>query len=115
MYGYGYRYPKVKRKVEVLYKDPEYMYQWARAAVLNQALANKNPWISFLRSKNAFQDIGKKMKQYAQEYRATHYLQGLPEKVKKAAQRRLDKLLLARNEYLTPDILSRLPANKYTQ
>jgi hypothetical protein len=42
MYGYGYRYPRVPRKVEVLYEDPEYQYKWVRTAVMNRCATRRS-------------------------------------------------------------------------
>jgi hypothetical protein len=96
-YGYGYRYPRVPRRVEALYSDPEYKYKWARAAIMNKAVAARSPWLKFLRENGYFDQIRDLLRRAAAQYRGdpTH---GFTEKDKTIATRRrteLDKAIEA--------------------
>jgi hypothetical protein len=66
MYGYGYRYPRAKRIVEIQYPE-----EYARAAVFNKAAARANPWIKFLKSRGKFQQVGQLLREAAEEYHAS--------------------------------------------
>jgi hypothetical protein len=111
MYGYGYRYPKVKRRLEHLYDDPDYKVKWARAADLNKTLDRKNPWITHLKDKGYLEQVKSIMQKAAAEYRATH---PSSEKYKTALSRRLARIEKAAKDYLTPEILATLPQQKFT-
>jgi hypothetical protein len=89
MYGYGYRYPKVPREVKILYTDPEYRYKWARAAVMNKGIADRSPWIAFLRREKYLEQISDLLKKAGREYRQ---LYGVNPKYKAAAQKKLSKI-----------------------
>jgi hypothetical protein len=54
MYGYGYLYPRVPKKVESLYADPKYRFKWVRAAIGNRAVAAKSPWIAHLKQSGVY-------------------------------------------------------------
>jgi hypothetical protein len=70
MYGYGYRYPRAQRQIEVLYSDPEYQYKWARAAIMNKRVASRSPWLKFLRDNHYLDQVANILRQAGQEYRA---------------------------------------------
>jgi hypothetical protein len=89
MYGYCYRYPRVPRRVEALYTDPEYQYKWARAAIMNKAVAARSPWLKFLRDNHYLEKVGDLLRKAAAEYRAIH---PYTEKDKTIARRRRTKL-----------------------
>jgi predicted nucleic acid-binding Zn-ribbon protein len=65
LYGSGYRYPRRPRKAYIG-KDQEKL--WTRAAVFNTAIANKNPWVEFLRSKNFYDELRDKLRKLREEY-----------------------------------------------
>jgi hypothetical protein len=69
MYGYGYRYPRVPRKIEALYDDPRYRFKWVRAAIGNRAVASKSPWIAHLQKAGVFKTISEILRKEALEYR----------------------------------------------
>jgi hypothetical protein len=91
MYGYGYRYPRVPRRVEAHYTDPEYRYKWTRAAIMNKAVAARSPCFKFLRENGYFDDIRRLLRKAAAEYRGepTH---GFTDKDKTIASKRKTKL-----------------------
>jgi hypothetical protein len=85
--GYGYRYPKRKRRLAVETYYPENVYpDVIRAATFNHALARKNPWIEHL-EKSQFYD---KVRQLLQEARKT-YKPKDPAKRAKVLDRELTK------------------------
>jgi hypothetical protein len=90
MYGYGYRYPRVPRRVEALYADPEYRFRWTRAAIGNRAVAAKSPWIQHLKKSGVFETIGKLLREEAIKYRENQG--GVKESTKKSARQRIVKL-----------------------
>jgi DNA repair exonuclease SbcCD ATPase subunit len=69
LYGSGYRYPRRPRKAYIG-KDQEKL--WTRAAVFNTAIANKNPWVEFLRSKNFYDELRDKLRDLRVEYYQKH-------------------------------------------
>jgi hypothetical protein len=89
MYSYGYRYPRVPRKVEILYDDPQYRRQWARSAVMNRGIAAKSPWIAFLRQSGTLDEIADKLRKAVEQNRA---LYGVKPNYKTAAERRRTKI-----------------------
>jgi hypothetical protein len=70
MYGYCYRYPRVPRKVEISYDDPEYRRKWARSAIMKRGVASNSRWIQFLRKKGTLDEIADKLRKAGEEYRA---------------------------------------------
>jgi archaellum component FlaC len=54
MYGTGYRYPRRSRKAYIGDKNAEL---WAKAAIFNTAVANKNPWVEYLRRNKVYDKI----------------------------------------------------------
>jgi hypothetical protein len=92
MYWYGYRYPN-------------YRFRWVRTAVGNRAIAQKSPWLAFLRQKNAFKEIGDKLRKLSAEYRATH---GVKESTRKGARGRMKKLERAIAALQDKDLLARV-------
>jgi ATP-dependent Lon protease len=65
--GYGYRYPKRKRRLTVETYYPEKLYpDVIRAATFNRAIAMENPWLKHLR-KSGFYDEVRKLLQKARE------------------------------------------------
>jgi hypothetical protein len=89
MYGYGYRYPRVPRKIETLYEDPKYRTKWVRAAIGNRSVAAKSPWIQHLKQSGVFDTIRDLLRKEAIAYRQR---QGVKESTKKGAERRIVKL-----------------------
>jgi archaellum component FlaC len=65
LYGYGYRYPRRARKAYIGEENAE---KWARAAIFNTAVANKNPWVEFLRSKKFYDELRDKLGKLRIEY-----------------------------------------------
>jgi hypothetical protein len=94
LFGTGYRYPKVRRQVTVesLYGSPDYMEKWARAALMNKALAKQNPWIAHLKATGAFDQI----RNVLQQARATYKPKDIS-KLAKTASRRAKKLNILKN------------------
>jgi hypothetical protein len=113
MYGYGYRYPRVPRKVEVLYEDPKYRAKWVRAAIGNRAVAAQSPWIKHLRQSGVFETIKNLLRQEAVKYRQS---QGVKESTRKGAERRIVKLQRAidalKDQAIIQNVASQL-GNKY--
>jgi hypothetical protein len=89
MYGYGYHYPRVPRKVEAVYTDPDYRYKWFRAATMNRSVAANSPWIAFLRQRGSLQKIADELRSAGAQYRA---LYGVKLKYKTAATKRKTKI-----------------------
>jgi hypothetical protein len=86
--GYGYRYPKRKRRLTVETYYPEKVYpDVIRAATFNRALAKKNPWIEHLDSSGFYT----KVRELLQEARKT-YKPKDPAKRAKVLDRELTKL-----------------------
>jgi hypothetical protein len=90
MYGYGYRYPRVPRKVEALYANPKYRAKWVRAAIGNRAVAAKSPWIQHLKQSGVFETISNLLRTEALKYRQNQGV--VKESTKKVAQQRIVKL-----------------------
>jgi hypothetical protein len=101
MYGYGYRYPKVRVNYEKLYSDPEYQYNWAKAAILNKGVAARSPWIAFLKKNHYLDQVGEILRKAGEEYRS---LYGVSDKAKTAARRRKTKIERALAAVRNPDI-----------
>jgi hypothetical protein len=114
MYGYGYRYPRVPRRIEALYEDPKYRAKWVRAAIGNRAVAAKSPWIQHLKKAGVFKTIGNLLRKEALEYRRNQG--GVKESTKKGAERRIVKLQRAidalKDQALLQNVASDL-GNKY--
>jgi hypothetical protein len=105
MYGYGYRYPTVPREVKILYTDPQYRYKWARAAVMNKGIADRSPWIAFLRKEKYLEQISNLLKKAGTEYRR---LYGVNPKYKSAALKKkgkIERALTAVQDPRLPDLL----------
>jgi vacuolar-type H+-ATPase subunit I/STV1 len=67
--GYGYRYPKRKRRLTVETYYPENVYpDVIRAATFNRALARKNDWIQHLKTSGFYDEVRKLL----QKARATY-------------------------------------------
>jgi hypothetical protein len=84
LYGSGYRYPRRPRKAYIG-KDQEKL--WTRAAVFNTAIANKNPWVEYLR-KNGVYD---KIRDELQKARIGYY-KDRPYKTSSDVQRKISQL-----------------------
>jgi hypothetical protein len=86
--GYGYRYPKRKRRLTVETYYPEKVYpDVIRAATFNRALALENPWLKHLRTSGFYDEVRKLL----QKARAT-YKPKDPAKRAKVLSRELTKL-----------------------
>jgi uncharacterized small protein (DUF1192 family) len=86
--GYGYRYPKRRRKLTVqTFYSPEVQPDVIRAATFNRSIAKKNPWIQHL-EKSHFYDKVRKLLQKAR----ANYKPKDPEKRAKVLARELTKL-----------------------
>jgi hypothetical protein len=114
MYGYGYRYPRVPRKVEALYADPEYRFRWVRAAVGNRAVAAKSPWIAHLKQAQVYDKIRDLLRKEAVKYRIKQG--GLKPSTKKSIAQRIVKLERAIEALKDQALLNRVASdlgNKY--
>jgi hypothetical protein len=90
MYGQGYRYPRRRRELTVkTYYPPEAQPALVRTAVFNRAIAEKNPWLTFLRSGDYFKRIRDVLKEAAAKYRKTH---PVTEKQRKNLERQSTRL-----------------------
>jgi hypothetical protein len=90
MYGYGYRYPRVPKRVEALYADPNYRFKWVRAAIGNRAVASKSPWIAHLKQAGVYDQIRDLLRKEAIKYRIDKG--GLKPSTKKSIEQRIVKL-----------------------
>jgi hypothetical protein len=90
MYGYGYRYPRVPKRVEALYADPNYRFKWVRAAIGNRAVAAKSPWIAHLKQAQVYDKIRDLLRDEAVKYRLKQG--GLKPSTKKSIEQRIVKL-----------------------
>jgi hypothetical protein len=116
MYGYGYRYPRVPRRVEALYADPEYRFRWTRAAIGNRAVAAKSPWIAHLKQSGVFDTIRDLLRKEAVNYRIKQG--GVKDTTKKGAKQQITKLQRAIEALKDQANLSRVQAelgSKYSQ
>jgi hypothetical protein len=84
LYGSGYRYPRRPRKAYIG-KDQEKL--WTRAAVFNTAIANKNPWVEYLRTHGVYDKIREEL----QKARAGYY-KDRPYKTSSDVQRKISQL-----------------------
>jgi hypothetical protein len=107
MYGYGYRYPRVPRKFEVVYEDPNYCYKWARSALMNRGVAQHSPWIQFLRDNHYLEQVSNILRKAGEEYRTIH---DVKPKYKIAAERRKTKIEKALTAVQDPEIHNLLRA-----
>jgi hypothetical protein len=108
--GYGYRYPKRKRRLTVETYYPEKLYpDVIRAAAFNRAIAMENPWLKHLR-KSGFYD---KVRNLLQEAKAS-YKPKDPEKRAKVLARELTKLQAELN-ILQKEKAAKLLAPEYAQ
>jgi hypothetical protein len=64
LYGYGYRYPRAEREVRLLLDD-----KFARAKILNRAIAAKNPWIQHLRKEGVYDQIAAILREAKKKYK----------------------------------------------
>jgi hypothetical protein len=65
LYGYGYRYPRAKRKtIEIMYPK-----EYAKAAIFNKAVAANNNWVQFLKFNGYYDEIRKLLQRASQEYK----------------------------------------------
>jgi hypothetical protein len=90
LYGYGYRYPRAKRKtIEVLYPK-----EYAKAAIFNKAVAANNNWVQFLKLNGYYDDIRSILQEASQKYRQSGLAkQYPPEKAEEMRQAKLRKLM----------------------
>jgi uncharacterized small protein (DUF1192 family) len=118
--GYGYRYPRRRRKLTVETYYPEAVQpDLVRATVFNRAIAKKNDWITFLRSNDYFNKIRELLKDATAKYRAQ---KPLTEKGQKSLQRHLTKLQAelnvsqneAQNKRLVQEFAQKYPGLSYT-
>jgi hypothetical protein len=89
MYCYGYRYPRVPREIKVLYTDPQYRYKWARAAVMNKDIADRSPWIAFLRKNEYLDKISALLREAGEKYKSKY---GVNPKYRSVAMKKLGKI-----------------------
>jgi hypothetical protein len=86
--GYGYRYPKRKRRLTVETYYPESVQpEVIRAATFNRALARKNPWIEHLDKSGFYTEVRELLQQAKKTYKPEN-----PEKRAKVLARELTKL-----------------------
>jgi hypothetical protein len=116
MYGYGYRYPRVPKKVEALYADPKYRFKWVRAAIGNRAIAAKSPWVAHLKEAGVYEKIRDLLRKEAINYRIKQG--GLKPSTKKSIEQRIVKLQRAvealQDQALLSDVAKDL-GSKYDQ
>jgi hypothetical protein len=116
MYGYGYLYPRVPRKVEALYDDPKYRYKWVRAAIGNRAVAAKSPWIVHLKQAGVYDKIRDLLQKEAIKYRINQG--GLKPSTKKSMEQRIVKLQRAVEALQDQALLDKVASdlgNKYSK
>jgi hypothetical protein len=89
LYGYGYRYPRAKRKVIEL----EYPEDYLKAAVFNKGVAANNNWVQFLKFNGYYDKIRTLLQEASQKYRqsglAKQYSAEDVEEMKEAKKRKL--------------------------
>jgi hypothetical protein len=86
--GYGYRYPKRKRRLTVETYYPESLHpQVIKAAAFNRALAKKNPWIEHLEKSHFYENVRKLLQEARKSYKPKD-----PEKRARTLARELTKL-----------------------
>jgi hypothetical protein len=73
MYGEGEGYPRRRRVVETAFALPETKQAYFRAAIFNKALAEKNPWVEFLRKKGFYKEMREKLQEYREAYRQQNH------------------------------------------
>jgi hypothetical protein len=67
--GYGYRYPKRKRRLTVETYYPEKVYpDVIRAATFNRAIALENPWLKHLRQSGFYDEVRKLLQKARETY-----------------------------------------------
>jgi hypothetical protein len=115
--GYGYRYPRRRRKLTVqTYYPDELQPQLIRAAVFNRAVARQNPWIKHLHDTGVYDQI----RALLQNARKSYNIQN-PEKRKKSVEQHLTKLEAqlqilkskAQAQQLAPEFSRRYPQLQY--
>jgi hypothetical protein len=92
LYGYGYRYPRAEREVRLLLDD-----KFAKAKILNRAIAAKNPWIKHLRETGTYEKISALLQQAKQTYQPANPL--TTQKSARSRKKRLEAELEAINRY----------------
>jgi hypothetical protein len=108
--GYGYRYPRRRRKLTVETYYPESAQpELIRAAVFNRAIAQKNDWIQHLKSSGFYDEVRKLL----QKARAT-YKPKDPTKRARTLARELTKLQAELN-ILQKEKAARSLAPEYAQ
>jgi hypothetical protein len=108
--GYGYRYPRRRRKLTVETYYPESAHpELIRAAVFNRAIAKKNPWIEHLEKSKFYENV----RNLLQQARAT-YKPKDPAKRAKTLARELTKLQAELN-VLQKEKTARSLAPEYAQ
>ncbi|MCS7318277.1 MAG: hypothetical protein NZZ41_08245, partial [Candidatus Dojkabacteria bacterium] len=93
-YGYGYHYPRARRKTTVEYGD-DYWQDWARAAILNRRVSKNNDWINFLKSQGVYDTIRNELRKASELYRAQ---KGISVGRKKSLEKELEKLRRAKEK-----------------
>jgi hypothetical protein len=92
LYGYGYRYPRAEREVRLLLDD-----KFAKAKILNRAIAAKNPWIKHLREKGIYDQISALLREAKKTYQPVNPL--TTQKSARSRKKRLEAELEAINRY----------------
>jgi hypothetical protein len=116
--GYGYRYPRRRRKLTVETYYPESVQpELVRAAVFNRAIAARNPWIQHLKNIGVYDEIRKLLRAAKQSYNPKD-----PTKRQRVLEREVTKLraelniLLkeAEDKRLAEESARRYPGADYT-
>jgi hypothetical protein len=103
LYGYGYRFPRRKRQIELMktFIAPNDREAWARAAIFNRASVSNNPWVRFLEDRGYYKQIGDILRTAKEEYRSNPYYYKEPDEATKLKQA---KALENRKKHLQEEI-----------
>jgi hypothetical protein len=92
LYGYGYRYPRAAREIKLLLDQ-----DFAKAKILNRAIAAKNPWIQHLRSTKTYEKISELLREAKKTYQPADPLS--TQKSARSRKKRLEAEIEALNTY----------------
>jgi len=94
LYGYGYRYPRAEREIRLLLDD-----KFAKAKILNRAIAAKNPWIQHLRNTDTYAKISALLQEAKKTYQPANPL--TTQKSARSRKKRLEAEIEAIKKYGT--------------
>jgi hypothetical protein len=92
LYGYGYRYPRAEREIRLLLDD-----KFAKAKILNRAIAAKNPWIQHLKKLGTYEQISALLQEAKKSYKPVN--PATSQKSARSRKKRLEAELEAINRY----------------